>query len=349
MRRVYALCTTSSGADILRGIADKVGLVGIIGLSPGHRAEGVAGFMDMSQFALELGVRFLPVETYELDGPSDLIRLGEEQIDVLLVVGWQRLIPSWLINQCSEGALGLHGSPGGISAGRGRSPQNWALILGASEFTLSLFLIDEGVDSGNVISSATFPYEREDDINSSYIKVAIISSDLIIRALESGENLVASSRGQTGRFFYFPQRLPEDGAIDWSRSSEEICRFVRALTHPYPGAFTWLGDQKILIWKARVVSGLKSFLPEGTDIETPGKVVFESASGLIVVKTGDGYVVAESWFLESGEKISGVLGRAFFSVSWQEQLSEIVFRHEKRYPDFAISPLLLEQIRGAKT
>ena len=348
MRRVYALCTTSAGADVVRAVSDTLDLAGIIGLAPRYRSSGVAGFIDMKQFALELGVPFIPVETYDLDGPSDVARLQKEKIDVLLVVGWQRLIPSWLINQCSEGALGIHGSPGGISAGRGRSPQNWALILGASEFELSLFLIDDGVDSGDVISSASFRYEREDDINVSYLKVSMSSSKLIVQALESGEALKSSSRPQTGEVYYFPQRFPEDGAIDWYRSSEEICRFVRALTFPYPGAFTWLGDRKILIWKARAFSGFQSLFPECEIDETPGKVIFESTSGAIVVRTGDGYILSESWSLESGAKYAGVLGELFFSVNWQEQLRGILSRHEKRYPDFRISPLLLEQLNDVK-
>jgi methionyl-tRNA formyltransferase len=349
MRRVYALCTTSAGADIVRAISGTIDLAGVIGLGPGYRSNGISGFVDMTPLALELGVPFISVETYELDSPSDVVRLQKEKMDVLLVVGWQRLIPGWLITQCSEGALGIHGSPGGISAGRGRSPQNWALMLGASEIELSLFLIDEGVDSGNVISSETFQYEQDDDINVSYLKAGISSSNLIVRALKSGKELAPSSTPQAGEFFYFPQRLPEDGAIDWSRSSEEICRFVRALTHPYPGAFTWLGDNKVVIWKARAFNGFQSLLLGDGLPETPGKVVFESSAGLIVVKTADGYILSESWSLESGAKIGGVLGEVFASVDWQEQLRGIVARHQKRYPEFPISPLLLEQITDVKT
>ena len=348
MRRVYALCTTSAGADVVRAISDSVDLAGVIGLDSNYRSNGIAGFMDMKQIALELGVPFISVEKYELDGPSDVLRLKQEEIDVLLVVGWQRLIPSWLINQCSEAALGIHGSPGGISAGRGRSPQNWALILGATEFEISLFLIDEGIDSGNVVSSVAFQYEQEDDIKMSYLKVAISSANLIVRALESGVDFSHFSKPQTGEFYYFPQRVPEDGAIDWSRSSEEICRFVRALTQPYPGAFTWLGERKVVIWKARVLAGFHSFFPEGEPSDIPGKVVFESTAGLIVVRTGDGYILSESWSLESGVRFGGVFGMTFSSVSWQEQLKRIVSRHEKRYPDFRISPLLLEQIKDIK-
>lgn len=349
MRRTYALCTTSAGADVVRAISNTIDLSGIIGLDSGYRSNGVAGFVDMQPIAFELGVPFISVETYELNGPSDIVRLQKEEMDVLLVVGWQRLIPGWLIDQCSEAALGVHGSPGGISAGRGRSPQNWALILGASEFELSVFLIDEGVDSGNVISSDTFRYEQDDDINVSYLKAAIISANLIVRALGSGKKLAASSTPQAGEFYYFPQRLPEDGAIDWSRSSEEICRFVRALTRPYPGAFTWLGDQKVVIWKARALNEFPSLAPENGSIETPGKVVFHSSVDFIVVKTIDGYILSESWSVVAGSKLGEFLGEVFTSVDWKEQLRGIVSRHEKRYPEFPISPLLLEQIKDSKT
>ena len=348
MRRIYALCTTSAGADIVSAVSRSIDLAGIIGLDSGYRAKGSSGIVDMKPLAQKLGVPFISVATYELDSPSDVFRVQKEAIDVLIVVGWQRLIPGWLINQCSEGALGIHGSPAGISAGRGRSPQNWALILGASEFELSLFLIDEGVDSGNVVSSDTFRYEQEDDINVSYIKAGIISSKLIVQALKSGKELVPSSTPQAGEFYYFPQRLLEDGAMDWFRSSEEICRFVKAQTHPYPGAFTWMGNKKVMIWKARVINEFRPLSIENGLTETPGQVVFESSLGLIVVKTGDGYILSESWGLESGAKFDGLVGETFSSVDWQEQLRGIIARHERRYPDFPISPLILEQITDNK-
>lgn len=69
MRRIYALCTTSAGADVLRAMSDSINLAGVIGLDSSYRSNGIAGFMDMKQIALELGVQFVSVETYELDGP----------------------------------------------------------------------------------------------------------------------------------------------------------------------------------------------------------------------------------------------------------------------------------------
>ena len=81
--------------------------------------------------------------------------------------------------------MGAHGSPLGITKGRGRSPQNWALILGLSTFYISIFKIDPGIDSGQIIETRSFTYSDFDDIKTSYYKVCLLTADMIINNLKS--------------------------------------------------------------------------------------------------------------------------------------------------------------------
>ena len=89
---------------------------------------------------------------------------------------------------------------------------------------------------------------------------------------------------QVGDEFYYPKRTPEDGRIDWSWDSERICRLVRAVTFPYPGAFSQLGDERVMIWDC------EPFSRDFFDKAAPGEVCFvaDNGSGEFVVRSGDG-------------------------------------------------------------
>ena len=79
-----------------------------------------------------------------------------KKIDLLIVVGWQRLIPGWLINQLTVGAFGMCGSSQPLPKRRGRSPMVWSILEKRSHFLTNLFRYDEGIDSGMIVSTLRF-------------------------------------------------------------------------------------------------------------------------------------------------------------------------------------------------
>lgn len=334
--RIFALCTVQSGSDLLRLIHERLPLSGIIGLTDRSASDEVSGFVHMAPLARLLDVPFIGVEDYSLNKKSDRQRLAGLKPDLLLVCGWQRLIPAWLIDQCRVGAVGIHGSPNGISGGRGRSPQNWAIILGARRFSISLFFIDPGIDSGAVIASRDFPLGDDDTIVSSYVKATMATADMIAQALAEGLFDRGKATPQMGEVYYLPRRLPEDGAIDWNRSAREIARFVAALTRPYPGAFsTWAGA-RLNVWKARPIDVPR---PEGA---RPGQVLLVCAGGAVIVSTGDGALMIEDWELIPATDAGSVQeGFVLPSADFVSQMRQIVARHRQRYPDLALSPDIL--------
>jgi len=340
VKRIYGLGATFSGAEVFRDLSQELEFAGIIGLPSDFPSSGASGFVTMKDLANDIGADFIPVESYSLNSISDRERLLLEEIDILLVVGWQRLIPDWLISHCNDGAVGVHGGPNGISQGRGRSPQNWALILGAESFDLSIFLIDSGIDSGEVIATGSFSYTSKDDINTSYSKAAKTTSELIQMALRENRIQRGAGRPQTGPFYYFPQRVPEDGAIDWTRSPEEESRFVGALTRPYPGAFTFGENFEVKVWTAEPVFALPISGEKPFASEQPGAIVLSTPSGGLVIRCGEGYVLVENFELSQGNKEKLRVGQVCYSVDYRKQIQGIIERHMKRFPELAISPLL---------
>lgn len=276
---------------------------------------------------------YTALASYSMESKADRKTLLALEIDVLLVVGWQRLIPGWLIQHCRIGAIGAHGSPFGITRGRGRSPQTWALILGKTRFSVSIFFITPDIDSGPIIDSSSFKLNNFDDIRTSYLKSGDAIAELISKSLSNGKIQRREARSQDSRAAYLPKRLPEDGEVDWSRSTRQTHNFVRALTRPYPGAFSNLKGSKLIIWRARPFSATK-------DKSVPGTIGRVFHDGSFLVKTADGWIlVDEHEWVGSRQTINA--GVVLPSCDFSRQMRQIIKRHETRYPGLPIHPEIL--------
>jgi methionyl-tRNA formyltransferase len=116
-----------------------------------------------------------------------------------------------------------------------------------------LFHLEDDVDSGDIVAQVSFPIEEDDTCATTYEKASQASVQLLREYLPRLADGTAPRIPQDeGLATSFPQRKPEDGLIDWTRSPEEIRNFIRAQTKPYPGAFTYIGDKKVTIWDAYV-------------------------------------------------------------------------------------------------
>jgi methionyl-tRNA formyltransferase len=330
--KLYCMCTLSPGLNILEAIKNR--LSGVIGLSEREPSDSISGFMHMEHWCKENGIDFISVADYSLKLEADKAKLLRLDADIIVVNGWQRLIPDWLIRHCRVGAIGIHGSAYGITKGRGRSPQNWALLMGKEAFTVSLFKIDEGVDSGAIIATETVFYTEFDNIKTSYYKVNDCVSEMILQLLDNAPaDLQKHSVNQEDFPQYLPQRYPRDGEIDWSRSTNNIHNFVRALTSPYPCAFSFRQNGG----KLTVISGFPfSRICKTNDY---GKILRIYTGGEFLVSTGDGSYLIDSYTLE-GPTVRQ--GEYLLSVNFTQQLRDIIARHNCRHPDLTIADELLE-------
>ncbi|CAN5394622.1 formyltransferase family protein [soil metagenome] len=332
---MYALNTVAMGNDTIDFVSRKVKINGIIGLSDRKISDSISDFLFQKEFCEGKNINFTEVTDYSLKNEEDKKKITSLEIDVLIVTGWQRLIPKWLIDHCRICVIGSHGSPFGITGGRGRSPQNWALMLGSKNFSISIFKIDPGIDSGAVIDSREFELSQFDTIKTSYYKVSMLTSEMISDAILSGDlNEKKFEEQDNSEAFYLPQRKPEDGEIDWNRTSSDVNNFVRALTKPYPGAFTYINDQKITVWEGIPFQPLEDFYNN----IVPGSIVKIFNKNDLLIKTSD------SFFLIS-EYTSDIIPEenlVFKSVDFKEQMSNIIKRHEAKYPDLKIAPAILK-------
>ena len=174
--------------------------------------------------------------------------------------------------------LGIHSSI--LPKDRGSSPINWQLIRGENNGGVTLFHITEGVDSGNIIDIEKYTIGQNDNVQDVYSKATISS----LKLLEKNWNDIHSLRPKTLRqnendVTLNERRSPKDGLIDWNWSTIQCYNWIRAITKPYPGAFTFWKNRKIILWGSKISHNEKSI---------PG-VILESGKRL-VVSTIDGSI-----------------------------------------------------------
>lgn len=333
---------TEGGLDILRLVAPIVPISALIGLGP-QAGKDVSGYYNMAAAAAELGMSYIGCQSYNLKSPADIRQIKALEIDVLVVMGWQRLVPEWLISQCRVGAIGSHGSADGISRGRGRSPQNWAILLGADSFEISIFFLDLGVDSGDIIDTRTFVIEETDDIRSCYVKTGMLVADMLSTWYQKGGARAGTIAQSESDPRYLPRRMPEDGIVDWALPPAIVARHIRALTHPYPGIFARHDKAKVLLWRARPLDLGKEALKV-----VPGEILMVTEREGFVVGCGGGLLLVDSYSIEGRcEKLRR--GDRLEGQPYARTLQTVVDRHKTKTPDFPLSDRILDALAQAQT
>ena len=324
-KRILLLSTVEAGVDIVLQLHNNgINFSSWLSLDPAkYRSDGVSGFVDCSKVSNELGIQHHFVEDYSLGSKEDRKKIMEIKPDLVLVMGWQRLVPDWLIDLPEFGVLGLHGSPDGIEKGRGRSPLTWSLIFAAKEFELSLFKITSGIDSGPVLDRRKWEISQEDDIRMLYYRSGLVAAEMITQLLTNPENDFKGEL-QDLECRYYPARKPEDGFVDWNLTKDQIVRQCRALTHPYPGLKSSEKETTLTIWKC------VEFDEHSTG--EPGKISACFSSGDFLVECKNGRILIREWTADSKNWIPEY-GKILSGIDWSRTLNKIVNRHQQRFPE----------------
>lgn len=198
--------------------------------------------------------------------------------DFIFVIGWSRLVGEALRSCATKGVLGFHPAP--LPKGRGRSALAWTILLGMEETAGTLFWIDEGVDSGAIAAQSAFALSPRVDLPELYgqhIDALRTMFRGLLGQLKADEMpAVVQDESQAT---YFALRRPEDGLIDWTDSASAIDRLVRAVTRPYPGAFTTHAGRQVMIWRGERV--------EAPEWHAQAGQVFLIKDGALYVRCGN--------------------------------------------------------------
>lgn len=246
-----------------------------------QRLAGFGFYESLKEAARQLQ---LPVEQPEdVNSPEFIKKLGRIKPDLIVIVSYHSIIRNAILSGYK--VINAHGAL--LPFYRERAPINWAIINGEHEAGVTVHEVNEDIDTGDIILQERITISEDDS-----------AIDVLKRSLECYPRLVSKAVGLIGSGkaekvsqdpfagSYFPRRKPEDGNIDWSWTARDIYNFIRALTHPYPGAFTSSSGKRVHIWQAENPKDKKARVSPVT-----GLVFGKTAGGGIKVTTRDSFII----------------------------------------------------------
>jgi methionyl-tRNA formyltransferase len=230
--------------------------------------------------ALAARAKGVPVLTPGKVGtPEWLERIALMRPDLILSVYYRKMISMKVLGLAPLGAFNMHGSL--LPKYRGRAPINWAVLHGEPRMGMTLHRMVREPDAGNIVDQEGVDIGPRDTAEQAFRKVLPCARLVLGRQIDA---LLAGAAPETpqdeSQATYFGGRTPEDGRIDWRQTSRQVFNLVRAVTDPYPGAFTDVGAARLMVWWAEPDSPAAR-----AGRGRPGELISVSP---LVVATGDG-------------------------------------------------------------
>jgi len=276
--RVIVIGAVQFTLEMLKVIQEQE--IELVGVVTAESSPGNSDYVDLIPFCKQNNV---PCHnTNDVNSDDSIERINSMGGDVIFCLGWSRLIKSKVLNITRGGVIGYH--PALLPKNRGRHPLIWALVLGLEQTGSTFFFMDEGADSGDIISQEVINISKVDDAGALYQKIIKSAKRQIIFIIKS--LLDGNCRGvsQDDRFANsWRKRGEKDGEIDWRMSAQSIHNLIRSLTKPYVGAHFNVSGKVYKVWS--------SCLLDISDIDNvePGKVLSSNESE-ITIKCGEGAI-----------------------------------------------------------
>ena len=180
-------------------------------------------------------------------------KIAALQPDLILSVYYRNMIGTKILNLPPLGAWNMHGSL--LPGYRGRAPINWAVLHGEPRIGMTLHRMVKSADAGAIVDQEGVDIGPRDTAEQAFRKVLPCARKVLARQIEA---LLAGTAKETpqdeSKVTYFGGRKPEDGRINWGQTSKQIFNLIRAVTDPYPGAFTDVGSTRLMVWWAEADS-----------------------------------------------------------------------------------------------
>ncbi len=252
--RVALFGYSSVGArayKVLRRMGETVAAVFTHADSPGE----VLWFDPVGRLARADGFPVHEVSAARVEGPAPYLPLVEAaRPDVILSAYFRTLIPSPVLAIPQRGAYNLHGSL--LPRYRGRAPVNWVLVNGETQTGMTLHHMTRAADAGDIVGQVRLAIGPDETAPELQRRLDDAAEDLLLRWLPEIERGSAPRTPQDlSKGSRFGRRGPEDGRFEWTWPARRIHNLVRAVTRPFPGAYTQGPGGRITLWKTRVADG----------------------------------------------------------------------------------------------
>jgi methionyl-tRNA formyltransferase len=307
--RVVLLCATQRGYRCLQRVVELLPDAQIVVFSFREEQWEPPFLDDIRRLTLASGGQFF--EASRVGAPSFNSFWQSTPIDLMLIVSWRYMVPREVYLRPRFGTFVFHDSL--LPAYRGFSPTVWAMVNGENHTGATLFAISEDVDAGDTVDQTRVAIGADDTIAEVLERVTQTYLELISKNIHQLVNGAVRLRPQDHSLATFTcKRTLKDNEINWNAKTDNVFNLIRAVTAPYPGAYTHFGGRRLIIWSAARVLNARSYVGR-----TPGRVVEIRPGEGSVVLTGDGCLLITRIQVEGEQpmcaadllnSISGTLG-----------------------------------------
>jgi methionyl-tRNA formyltransferase len=293
-RKIAWVSFDDIGRDCMLSAAKAGAEVAAVVTLPEDIQPKPSGWCSFAEAAGQVGADV--ITTTDVNSSLTVEALRRRSPEFIFVVGWSQLVREELLSIASAGVFGMH--PTLLPKHRGRAPIPWAILSGLTTTGVTMFeILDPSADSGDVVGRVEVPIATDETAATLYAKVARAHLELVEAFLPPLlEGIAPRVPQDESRASEWPKRRPRDGIIDWDSRLVFLDAWIRAQTRPYPGAFTYHRDAKMIVWRAR---------PLHTSEGEPAGTIVRSGTDGIEVRCGDGVLLLEEVEMDGLGILSG--------------------------------------------
>jgi methionyl-tRNA formyltransferase len=231
----------------------------------------------VKQKALELELNIFQPQS--INHSESVAQINALNPDFLVVVAFGQLLKNVVLDIPKNGVLNVH--PSMLPQYRGPAPIQWAIIHGCSQTGVSIMQLDEGLDTGDILQTEMVDIDPEETAGMLHDRLAKQGANLLLDTIQNlSHKKITPEKQDHTQATYARLLIKKDGHIDWNQSSLSIINFIRGMT-PWPGAFTFINNKRIKVFKAKKV--------DVSEIVAPGTIL-NSFPDELWISTGDGAI-----------------------------------------------------------
>jgi methionyl-tRNA formyltransferase len=279
MKKVIVMGYHNIGCRCLKVLVSRGVLVSAV-FSHLDDPKEVCWFDSISELAKSYRIPVLYPENPNT--PEWLARIRALAPDVIFSCYYRKMLSEELLAIPRYGGINMHGSV--LPKYRGRSPVNWQLVHGEIEGGITMHYMVRKADAGDIIGQKKIAIGPDDTALDVFQKVEPAAADLLQEYLDAIlDGTAPRIKQDISQGSYFGGRKPDDGKIMWTWPARQVHNLVRAVTVPYPGAFTFLGDKKLMVWRSKCYEEMPAWqdIKPGQVFDHEGKLLIKAATGAI--------------------------------------------------------------------
>jgi methionyl-tRNA formyltransferase len=287
MLKILFVSGVKFGHDLLSYVLEKDWEISAIISYSSDLKKNHSDYVNFDPLARKYGI--INKKVQKINEEKNIEFIKKLNPDLILVMGWSQLLNNDIIKIPKIGIIGSH--PTELPKYRGRAPIPWTIIKELKNSALTFFYIQEGVDNGDIVDQKIFEVKKSDDASMIYNKITELGKEMLeknLSLLQLGQ-VIGKKQNEDEFIENWPKRNTSDGEINWNSNAQEIDRLIRATTFPYPGAYTFFKNKKIIIWK--------SSFKESENFES-GKIM-SVVDGIPTIGTKKGTILFEKISIEN--------------------------------------------------